>query len=171
MSSTRLRLSIQASQHDNPDRYALATLTVSRPGTSLRDLQFLQSAYYAGVLENVPLHSVLITAVTNRPRDKVKAAGSSIHCPFFSSRERRRGCGCATRHRGAGNGFHFLRPTSLGRAEPGFVERLRSSVSAELSTSVAGAAPLSRLSVAAAAREGAKLATMRRTRPPSWPLT
>ncbi|XP_034231706.1 protocadherin-like wing polarity protein stan [Thrips palmi] len=63
-------LVVRASQHDNPDRYALATLTVSRPGTSLRDLQFLQSAYYAGVLENVPLHSVLITAVTNKPRDK-----------------------------------------------------------------------------------------------------
>lgn len=73
----------QASQHDNPDRYALATLTVSRPGTSLRDLQFLQSAYYAGVLENVPLHSVLITAVTNKPRDKVRGFGYRRRDPFL----------------------------------------------------------------------------------------
>ncbi|CAB0006050.1 unnamed protein product [Nesidiocoris tenuis] len=59
-----------ATQNDNRDRYALATLTVSRPGTSLKELQFLQSHYVAGVLENVPLNSVLLTVITNRHRDK-----------------------------------------------------------------------------------------------------
>lgn len=62
---------LQATQYDNPDRYALSTMTVSRPGTSLKDLQFLQSHYYAGVLESVPLNSVLLTVITNRHRDKV----------------------------------------------------------------------------------------------------
>ncbi|XP_075236204.1 protocadherin Fat 4-like Cad96Ca [Lycorma delicatula] len=63
-------LVVKATQFDNPDRYALATLTVSRPGTSLRELQFLQTHYLAGVLENVPLNSVLLTVITNRHRDK-----------------------------------------------------------------------------------------------------
>lgn len=60
----------QATQFDNSDRYALATLTISRPGTSLRELQFLQDHYQAGVLENVPLDSVLLTVITNKPKDK-----------------------------------------------------------------------------------------------------
>ncbi|KAF6212648.1 hypothetical protein GE061_013174 [Apolygus lucorum] len=63
-------LVVKATQNDNPDRYALATLTVSRPGTSYKELQFLQSHYVAGVLENVPLNSVLLTVITNRHRDK-----------------------------------------------------------------------------------------------------
>ncbi|BES97298.1 CA [Nesidiocoris tenuis] len=63
-------LVVKATQNDNRDRYALATLTVSRPGTSLKELQFLQSHYVAGVLENVPLNSVLLTVITNRHRDK-----------------------------------------------------------------------------------------------------
>ena len=65
------KLKFQATQSDNRDRYALATLAVSRPGTSLKELQFLQSHYIAGVLENVPLNSVLLTVITNRHRDKV----------------------------------------------------------------------------------------------------
>ncbi|XP_054273277.1 protocadherin Fat 2-like [Macrosteles quadrilineatus] len=63
-------LVVKATQYDNPDRYALSTLTVSRPGTSLKELQFLQSHYFAGVLESVPLNSVLLTVITNRHRDK-----------------------------------------------------------------------------------------------------
>ncbi|XP_014245575.1 protocadherin Fat 4 [Cimex lectularius] len=63
-------LILRATQSDNRDRYALTTLTVSRPGTSLKELQFLQSHYIAGVLENVPLNSVLLTVITNRHRDK-----------------------------------------------------------------------------------------------------
>lgn len=61
----------QATQFDNADRYALATLTVARPGSSTRDLTFLQSHYYAGVLENTPIGSVILTVVTNKPRNKV----------------------------------------------------------------------------------------------------
>uniref|UniRef100_A0A1B6EHK3 Cadherin domain-containing protein n=2 Tax=Cuerna arida TaxID=1464854 RepID=A0A1B6EHK3_9HEMI len=61
---------VKATQYDNPDRYALSTLTISRPGTSLKELQFLQSHYFAGVLESVPLNSVLLTVITNRHRDK-----------------------------------------------------------------------------------------------------
>ncbi|PSN55988.1 hypothetical protein C0J52_02158 [Blattella germanica] len=50
-----------AMRYDNPDRYALATLTVSRPGTIPRELQFLQKNYLAGVLENAPVNSILLT--------------------------------------------------------------------------------------------------------------
>ncbi|KAK7595296.1 hypothetical protein V9T40_013121 [Parthenolecanium corni] len=63
-------LVVRATQYDNPDRYALATLTISRPGSSFHDLQFLHSNYYAAILENVPIYSVLLTVITNKPRDK-----------------------------------------------------------------------------------------------------
>lgn len=69
---------LQATQYDNADRYALATLTISRLGTSLHDLQFLHNHYYAAILENVPVHSVLITVITNKPRDKVSASDPKI---------------------------------------------------------------------------------------------
>lgn len=55
---------------DNKDRYALATVTISRKGAT-QALHFLQEVFLAGVLENVPVNSVLLTAVSNRPRDKV----------------------------------------------------------------------------------------------------
>ncbi|XP_067014510.2 protocadherin beta-6 isoform X2 [Anabrus simplex] len=63
-------LVITATQYDNRDRYALATLTISRQGAPLAELQFLQSTYTVSALENLPLQSVLLTVVTNRPRDK-----------------------------------------------------------------------------------------------------
>jgi hypothetical protein len=63
---------LQATQYDNQDRYALATLTVSRAGTVPRELQFLQKNYLAGVLENAPVNSILLGVVTNKPRDKVR---------------------------------------------------------------------------------------------------
>ncbi|XP_065202017.1 protocadherin beta-11 isoform X2 [Planococcus citri] len=63
-------LVVRATQFDNADRYALATLTISRPGTSLHDLQFLHNHYFAAILENVPVNSVLLTVITNKPRDK-----------------------------------------------------------------------------------------------------
>ena len=61
----------QATQVDNKDRYALATVTISRKGGGVQTLHFLQKLYLAGVLENAPVNSVVLTAVTNRPRDKV----------------------------------------------------------------------------------------------------
>uniref|UniRef100_A0A1V1FIP7 Putative CTL9 n=1 Tax=Reticulitermes speratus TaxID=60591 RepID=A0A1V1FIP7_9NEOP len=63
-------LVVRATQYDNQDRYALATLTVSRVGAIPRELQFLQKNYLVGVLENAPVNSILLTAVTNNPRDK-----------------------------------------------------------------------------------------------------
>ncbi|XP_066901926.1 protocadherin-15 isoform X2 [Halyomorpha halys] len=76
-------LVVRATQSDNRDRYALATLTVSRPGTSLKELQFLQSHYLAGVLENVPLNSVLLTVITNRHRDKRLRFSLNKHADMF----------------------------------------------------------------------------------------
>lgn len=63
-------LVVRATQYDNQDRYALATLTVSRAGTAPRELQFLQKNYLAGVLENAPVNSILLAVVTNKPRDQ-----------------------------------------------------------------------------------------------------
>ncbi|XP_073972027.1 protocadherin Fat 4-like Cad96Ca [Rhodnius prolixus] len=77
-------LVVKATQSDNRDRYALATLTLSRPGTSLKELQFLQSHYVAGVLENVPLNSVLLTVITNRHRDKRLRYWLDNHTDMFS---------------------------------------------------------------------------------------
>jgi len=74
----------QATQFDNADRYALATLAISRPGTSLRELQFLQDHYQAGVLENVPLDSVLLTVITNKPKDKRLKYWLSNYTDIFS---------------------------------------------------------------------------------------
>ncbi|CAH1399286.1 unnamed protein product [Nezara viridula] len=76
-------LVVRATQSDNRDRYALATLAVSRPGTSLKELQFLQSHYLAGVLENVPLNSVLLTVITNRHRDKRLRFSLNKHADMF----------------------------------------------------------------------------------------
>ncbi|XP_021935515.1 protocadherin Fat 2 [Zootermopsis nevadensis] len=63
-------LVVRATQYDNQDRYALATLTVSRAGSVPRELQFLQKNYLISVLENAPVNSILLTVVTNKPRDK-----------------------------------------------------------------------------------------------------
>ncbi|KAL0281542.1 UNVERIFIED_CONTAM: hypothetical protein PYX00_002495 [Menopon gallinae] len=62
-------LVVRATQVDNKDRYALATVTISRKG-AIQALHFLQEIYLAGILENAPVNSIVITAVTNRPRDR-----------------------------------------------------------------------------------------------------
>lgn len=68
---------LQATQVDNKDRYALATVTISRKG-AVQALHFLQEVFLAGVLENAPVNSVVITAVTNRPRDRVSSLFASF---------------------------------------------------------------------------------------------
>ena len=49
-------LVVKATQYDNPDRYAVTTLTVTRGGIFDSDLQFLQRAYSVRILENAPLN-------------------------------------------------------------------------------------------------------------------
>lgn len=61
---------VKAVQVDNPDRYALTTLTVSREAVLSDRLQFVQENYVTSVLENRPVDSVLLTLVTNRPGDR-----------------------------------------------------------------------------------------------------
>ncbi len=63
-------LVIKATQFDNPDRYAVATLTVSRGGIYDTELRFLQRSYAVRILENVPLNSVVTTLLTNKPSDR-----------------------------------------------------------------------------------------------------
>lgn len=64
-------LVVRATQYDNPDRYALATLTISKQSVARKPVHFSQKNYYATVLENLPINSVLMTLTTNRPRDRV----------------------------------------------------------------------------------------------------
>ncbi len=63
-------LIVKATQFDNPDRYTVTTLTVTRDGNFGSDLQFLQHDYELRILENVPLNSVIGTLLTNRPNDR-----------------------------------------------------------------------------------------------------
>ena len=49
-------LVVKATQYDNPDRYAVTTLTVTRGGIFDSDLQFLQRMYSVRILENAPLN-------------------------------------------------------------------------------------------------------------------
>ena len=64
-------LVIRATQFDNPDRYSVTTLTVSRGGRYSTKLTFLESRYTAEILENTPLNSVVltmgITGTSHRP--------------------------------------------------------------------------------------------------------
>ncbi|XP_065333277.1 cadherin EGF LAG seven-pass G-type receptor 1 isoform X1 [Cloeon dipterum] len=77
-------LVVRASQHDNPDRYSLATLTVARVGTRGAEmLTFLQKEYTASVLESLPVGNVIVTLLTSRPGDKkvrlwVEERGKSV---------------------------------------------------------------------------------------------
>ncbi|KAM3957112.1 LOW QUALITY PROTEIN: protocadherin Fat 4-like Cad96Ca [Aphomia sociella] len=61
---------IKATQVDNPDRYALATLSVSRASTTPPSypLRFSQRAYHVTAPEDTPLGSVLATLHTEPPR-------------------------------------------------------------------------------------------------------
>lgn len=65
----------QAVQVDNPDRYALATLTVSRLESRLGSgaaVQFTRDHYAAAVSEGAPLGSVILTLhTTPHARDRV----------------------------------------------------------------------------------------------------
>jgi len=66
-------LVIKATQYDNPDRYTVTTLTVTRDGQvggGTNMLQFLQHSYSFRILENVPLNSVIGTLLINRPNDR-----------------------------------------------------------------------------------------------------
>lgn len=59
----------QAVQEDNPDRYALATLTVSRVTSVTKEIRFLQRIYHVTAPENLPGGSIIATLNTNHPRD------------------------------------------------------------------------------------------------------
>ncbi|KAK9721611.1 Cadherin domain [Popillia japonica] len=58
-------LVIRATQQDNSDRYALATLTVSRMIT--KGFKFLKRVFYINVAENQPVGTVVATFYNNRP--------------------------------------------------------------------------------------------------------
>ncbi|KAK8391903.1 hypothetical protein O3P69_017490 [Scylla paramamosain] len=64
--SQPVTLVVRATQEDNPDRYALTTMTLSRRGYYSTQLQFIQREYVATVLENVPKHSVIAPTLINK---------------------------------------------------------------------------------------------------------
>lgn len=69
----RFRWHIQAHQVDNPDRYALSTLTISRSWAFQPQLQFLQRRYAVQVLENVPVDTTITMLAINKPLDPVRS--------------------------------------------------------------------------------------------------
>ena len=56
-------LVVKATQYDNPDRYAVTTLTITRGGIFDSDLQFLQRMYSVRILENAPLNRYMINLI------------------------------------------------------------------------------------------------------------
>ena len=60
-------LVIRATQTDNPDRYAVTTLAVSRGGRYSTRLSFLEEEFRASILENTPLNSVVLTLAWATP--------------------------------------------------------------------------------------------------------
>ncbi|XP_015835493.1 protocadherin beta-12 [Tribolium castaneum] len=63
-------LVIRATQQDNPDRYALATLTVSREvGNGIR---FLHRIFYIKVPESTPVGATISTFTNNRPNQHLR---------------------------------------------------------------------------------------------------
>lgn len=63
-------LVIRATQQDNPDRYALATLTVARE--TGKGIRFLHSIFYVKVSEDLPVGSVVGTLDNNRPGESLR---------------------------------------------------------------------------------------------------
>ncbi|XP_068241114.1 protocadherin beta-6-like [Palaemon carinicauda] len=63
-------LVVRATQVDNPDRYALTTVTLSRRGYHSTQLQFVQRDYVATVLENLPRHSLIAPTIINKNVEK-----------------------------------------------------------------------------------------------------
>ncbi|KAK2719745.1 cadherin EGF LAG seven-pass G-type receptor 2-like isoform X2 [Artemia franciscana] len=61
---------IKAMQIDNPDRYALAPLTISRGPNFNAPVQFTQRSHSVSVPENTSKNTTLLVLTTNRPGDR-----------------------------------------------------------------------------------------------------
>ncbi|XP_065287321.1 protocadherin-15-like isoform X1 [Dermacentor albipictus] len=59
-------LVVRATQHDNPDRFALTTLTLTADRFPPHELHFLQEEYEARVMESTPPGQTLLTLQTTR---------------------------------------------------------------------------------------------------------
>lgn len=66
---SQITLVIKATQHDNPDRYALATLIISRREVKNfgKSLEFIQSVFHTKVREDLGVGSRVLALPTNRP--------------------------------------------------------------------------------------------------------
>lgn len=63
-------LVIRATQQDNPDRYALATLTVTK--VTINGIKFLHSVFYVKASEALQIGSVIATLSNNRPGEDLR---------------------------------------------------------------------------------------------------
>ncbi|GLV38516.1 Cadherin 96Cb [Carabus blaptoides fortunei] len=72
-------LVIRATQQDNPDRYALATLAITRLTSTTRVIRFLQRIYHIKVPENIPGGSVIATLSTSHIKDDLRYYVSDQH--------------------------------------------------------------------------------------------
>lgn len=64
-------LVIRATQEDNPDRYALSTLTVTKENAN-GGIQFLHDVFFISVSESSPQGTVIGTLANNRPGQSLK---------------------------------------------------------------------------------------------------
>lgn len=64
-------LVLRATQVDNADRYALATLTVSSKHSD-DAIRFLHKVFYVKVSEGLPVGSIVATLANNRPGEPLK---------------------------------------------------------------------------------------------------
>ncbi|KAK9879638.1 hypothetical protein WA026_006703 [Henosepilachna vigintioctopunctata] len=63
-------LVIRATQEDNPDRYALATLTVNKD--NVNGIQFLHDVFFISTSESLPPGAIIATLANNRPGQNLK---------------------------------------------------------------------------------------------------
>ncbi|XP_037943093.1 protocadherin Fat 1-like, partial [Teleopsis dalmanni] len=80
-------LVIKATQIDNPDRYALTTVTLSRPGThsDLTTLAFVQKKFFMRIREDTAVGNRILALPTNKPGKHLKyTITDPINSQFFS---------------------------------------------------------------------------------------
>ncbi|XP_061386512.1 protocadherin Fat 4-like [Musca vetustissima] len=82
-------LVVKATQIDNPDRYALATVTLSRPGigthSDLSALTFVQKKFFMRIREDTPVGNRILALPTNKPGKHLKYnIPDPVNAEFFT---------------------------------------------------------------------------------------
>ncbi|XP_073819590.1 protocadherin Fat 4-like Cad96Ca [Musca autumnalis] len=82
-------LVVKATQIDNPDRYALATVTLSRPGigthSDLSALTFVQKKFFMRIREDTAVGNRILALPTNKPGKHLKyTIPDPVNAEFFT---------------------------------------------------------------------------------------